>query len=312
MVERSMKGLFPVMSMPFDAQGRIDVEDLQREVEYTIEVAGVDGLAVAFASEISKLSEAERDLVTKTVVDQAEGRVPVVINTGAQGTDVAVQYSRRAEELGADAVMLLPPPEVTGGELGREYFGRVARVVAVPVFIQDAGPAFSPAEAARIARDNPNVCYAKVESSPPPLRIAEWAEATEGSMKIFGGASGAYVIEELRRGSVGTMPHCAFIEMFRRVLDLFNNGQKDHAEQEFNRHSPLFRTSVSALYMTKEILRRKGVFKAVHLRHPAAPQDEYSVKEFHRLVEVLGLANRTPTEPCHARGEYSVDTVGMQ
>ncbi|MEZ4674798.1 MAG: dihydrodipicolinate synthase family protein [Caldilineaceae bacterium] len=47
--------------------------------------------------------------MTTIVVDQVNGRVPVVINTGAPGTDLAVLYSRRAEELGADALMILPP-----------------------------------------------------------------------------------------------------------------------------------------------------------------------------------------------------------
>ena len=298
MINRSMKGLFPVISTPFDNQGRIDVEDLQRETEYNIEVIGVDGQVVAYGSELRVLSEADRDLITKTLVDQSKGRAPVVINTGSPGTNVAVQYSRRAEELGADAVMLLPP--VGGGEVGKDFFRRVADAVTVPVFIQDASPAFSPADAVQVAREKPNFCYAKVESSPPVLCISAWVKAVEGDMIIFGGDGGVRIVEELRRGSVGTMPHCAFIEMLRRVLDLFNSGQEDAAEQEFNRHTPVFRTPLSALYMTKEIYRRKGVFKTTHVRHPAGAidessgpgggQDEFSLKEFHRLLEVLEIA----------------------
>ncbi len=289
MVDRSMQGLFPILSMPFDAQGRVDVEDLQREVEYTIDV-GVDGLGVAFGSEINKLSEAERHLVTTTVVGQARDRVPVVINTGAQATDVAVEYSRRAEELGANAVMLTPPVGASG-ELVREYFGRVSEAVSVPVFIQDAGVApMSSAVAAQISGERANVCYAKVETSPPPVRVAEWVEAGGEDLIVFGGASGGYIIEEMRRGSVGTMPHCAYLGMFRNVLDLFDGGREDEAVQEFNRHTPVLRSPAAGLWGTKEILRLKGVFKAVHVRHPAAPPDDFTWREFRSSVDALGLA----------------------
>src|SRR5437899_10703771 len=98
--------------MPFDKVGHIDLETLRREVEFMVE-AGVHGVGIALASEVPTLSEAERDLALSTVVDQARRRVRVVMNTGAAGTDLAVLYSRRAEDLGADAVMLLPPPPAT-------------------------------------------------------------------------------------------------------------------------------------------------------------------------------------------------------
>ena len=84
MVDRSMRGLFPILAMPFDAHDDIDVEDLQREVDFAID-AGVDGLGIAFGSEVNRLSEDERGLAARTVIAQAAGRVPVVVNTGADG-----------------------------------------------------------------------------------------------------------------------------------------------------------------------------------------------------------------------------------
>ena len=83
MVDRTMRGVYPILAMPFDEQSRIDVEDLQREVDFAIE-AGVHGVGIAMASEIFKLSESERDLATTTVVEQVRGRVKVVVNTGAR------------------------------------------------------------------------------------------------------------------------------------------------------------------------------------------------------------------------------------
>src|SRR3989442_13898524 len=103
------QGVFPILVTPFDDQSRVDEEGLRRLVEFNID-AGVHGLGVALGSEVFRLSEAERLQVTRIVVDQARGRVPVVINTGASVTELAVLYSRTAAEAGPDALMGMPPP----------------------------------------------------------------------------------------------------------------------------------------------------------------------------------------------------------
>jgi 4-hydroxy-tetrahydrodipicolinate synthase len=108
MPESRMEGVFPILVTPFDEQLRVDEESLRRLVEFNLEAA-VHGLGVALGSEIFRLTEAERLQVTRIVVDQARGRVPVVINTGAQGTELAVHYSRTAEDAGADALMVSRP-----------------------------------------------------------------------------------------------------------------------------------------------------------------------------------------------------------
>lgn len=90
-----MSGVFPILVTPFDEQSRPDEESLRRLVEFNI-AAGVHGLGLALGSEVYKLSEAERATVTRIIVDQTRGRVPVVINTGAAATDLAVLYSRTA------------------------------------------------------------------------------------------------------------------------------------------------------------------------------------------------------------------------
>ena len=168
------QGVFPILVTPFDDQSRVDEESLRRLVEFNIG-AGVHGLGVALGSEVFRFSEAERRQVTRIVVDQARGRVPIVINTGAQGTDLAVLYSRMAEEAGADALMVMPPTLVPAGPIElREYFRAISDAVRIPIFIQDAGSPPVPAGLARqIAAESERVRYIKVESTPLPQRVAE-------------------------------------------------------------------------------------------------------------------------------------------
>lgn len=294
MVDRTMKGVYPILSMPFDDNDRIDVEDLQREVEFCID-AGVHGLGIAMASEIFKLSEAERDLATKTVVDQVNGRVKVVINTGAPGTDLAIQYSKRAEELGADAVMVIKPTAIpTSDAEVREYFRRISNAINIPIFQQDIGTApLGPGMAVQIARESENACYAKVETPPTPPRVTEAKALGGDDLIVFGGAGGNFYLEELRRGSVGTMPGSAIPEVFRRVWDLYHDGKDEEATAEFNRYGPLLRELGQALgiafHLTKEVMRLRGVFKTANVRHPAARPDDLAFREIGQMVESLEL-----------------------
>ena len=85
MSAQAMCGVFPILITPFFEDGRIDEGSLRRLIKFNLD-AGVHGLGVALASEIFKLSEGERDEVTRIVVEQVGGRVPVVFNTGAPGT----------------------------------------------------------------------------------------------------------------------------------------------------------------------------------------------------------------------------------
>ncbi|MED5428900.1 MAG: dihydrodipicolinate synthase family protein, partial [Chloroflexota bacterium] len=82
MTDTSFRGLFPILAMPFDENGNVDEDDLRKEVEFCIST-GADGLGLAMASEMPKLSEDERNSAAKIVVEQSSGRAKVVINTSA-------------------------------------------------------------------------------------------------------------------------------------------------------------------------------------------------------------------------------------
>lgn len=140
-----IRGIVPILITPFDEDGRVDEISLRNLVEFNI-AADVHGLGVALGSEIFKLSDSEREIVVKCVVKAVRGRVPVVINTGASGTDVAVQHSKSAQDLGADALMVLPPtflPVPPDGVV--EYYRQISKAVRLPIFLQDAAQGPIPA-----------------------------------------------------------------------------------------------------------------------------------------------------------------------
>ncbi len=295
MVDRSMSGVYPILSMPFDKDGRVDEEELRHEVEWAIGF-GVQGLGIAMASEIYKLTEKERDMVLNVVVDQAAGRAKIVMNTGAEGTDLSVIYSRRAEELGADALMIRPPTYIPSGtEEDLLYFRTIAESVSIPIFLQDQSEApVAPATAVRLARDHENLCYIKIETPPTVPRVAEAALLRgDSGLILFGGAGGNYVFEEVHRGTVGTMPGCTMPDVFMRVWKMWHEGDRDAAQREIHRHAAFMRTINQGLglspWIYKEVLVRRGVFKAAYARRPAKPPDQMQLLEINTLMDELNL-----------------------
>ncbi len=297
MPDRTMAGVYPIISMPIDSQGRIVMEDLRKQVDWLIET-GVHGIGIAVASEVYKLTEAERDEVLRAVVDQAAGRAKVVMNTGAEGTDVAIHYSKRAEELGADALMIRPTSFIpTVQEENIAYFERIAQAVTIPIFLQDQGSAtVGPAMAAECARRHENLCYIKVETPPTVPRMAETRQLSEGTgLILFGGAGGAFVLEEFRRGSVGTMPGSTLPDVFVKVWDLWQAGEEDAATAEFSRYSTIIRTLAQgqglANWVYKHIMVRRGIFEpgSAYARHPALKPDDLHLKEIDQQLEELDL-----------------------
>jgi dihydrodipicolinate synthase/N-acetylneuraminate lyase len=294
MTTATMRGVFPILVMPFDERGQIDEDSLRSLVEFNVG-AGVHGLGVALGSEIFKLSEAERDHVTRIVVDQVRGRVPVVINTGAAGTDLAVHYSRAAEQNGADALMIIPPSFMPAGpgEV-REYYRAISDAVGIPIFIQDTPAAPVAAGLARqLAEECRHVRYIKVETLPITSRVADMVATAGEQLVVFGGAGGGYFIEELRRGSQGTMPFCSQPEAFVGVWNLCQGGDERAARELFDRMiAPINRIAAQGAgifyHVHKELLRRRGIIRTAKVRSPAPPVDELTERELQQAIDELG------------------------
>ena len=291
-----MSGVYPILYMPFDQRGHMDLDDLAAQAEWLVG-QGVDGVGLAVGSEIFKLTDEERDGALAAVVTQVRGRARVVMHAGAAGTDLAEGYARRAAALGADALMVTPPaflpvpPDVT-----LEHYRRVAAAGALPVFIQDLWTMpMPPALAVRIAREVPLARYIKAETPPTPDRTAELGALGGGDVTVFGGLGGVSYVAELRRGSVGTMPGPVVPEAFVEAWRMWLAGEEAGAEARMEQVAPLLgllmRSIDGSYHLTKEILRRRGVIRSTGVRMPTARPDALAFAEAERLVERLELSS---------------------
>ena len=299
MVDRSMRGIFPVLAMPFDPDGNIVIEDLQREVDW-IAGHGLSGVAIALGSEVYKLSDRERDLVLKTAVEAANGRLKVVMNTGHEGTRVSVDYAKSAEDLGANALMIKPPSfaQLPNADV-TAYYVAIAEAIDIPIFMQDVtGASVPPPLAVQLAKAHENLCYIKVEVAPSVPRFADLVARTGATGLIpFGGSGGQFLLEEARRGSQGSMPWSVIPDVYARVWDDFQSGNEIDAEIQYRRYAALNRTIAQgmscAMWINDHILVRRGVFQATSQpRQPAPKPDDQSFKELDAILEELDLIGK--------------------
>ncbi|MGH2435606.1 MAG: dihydrodipicolinate synthase family protein, partial [bacterium] len=152
------EGVYSVLPTPFETNGDLDEASLRRIVALFLN-AGVNGLTVlGVTSEVAKLDEEERARVLDIVVEEVNGRVPVIAGTTAEGTRTCVTYSRRAREAGASAVMVSPPrmAKVNSDAVVRHYH-TLSAAVDLDIVVQDypplSGYAMEPWLLARIARE---------------------------------------------------------------------------------------------------------------------------------------------------------------
>ena len=190
---------------------------------------------------------------------------------------------------------MVTPPVGVSAEVVKEYYRRVSDATTMPIFIQDVPTAaVSPALAGEMAREIEGVQYIKAENPPTPASIAGFVKEGGDALTVFGGAGGAFFVEEMRRGSVGIMPHAALPDLFRSVWDLYQSGDEAGAVAEFNCMTPLLRVMTqgagpSSLHLVKETLRLRGVFTSVNVRHPDTPPSEFTYRELREAVEAAGL-----------------------
>lgn len=103
-----IKGSNPALVTPFK-DGQLDLDTLKKLVEWHIEQGSHGLVPVGTTGESPTLTHEEHDLVVKTVVDAAAGRVPVVAGAGSNNTAETVRLVKAAKEVGADAALVVTP-----------------------------------------------------------------------------------------------------------------------------------------------------------------------------------------------------------
>lgn len=309
------EGVFPIVNTTFHDDGSLDLVSQRRLVRFLLD-AGAHGLGLfANASEGYTLADSERRELLKAIVEEVDGRVPIVVSTGHTGTDQAVALSVEAEQHGADALMVMPPYYVRPDADGLfEYYAAISAAVNIPIQVQDA-PLMTQVSMgapllARMAAELEQVRLVKVEAPPTPPKISEVRRVAGDSLLLHGGLNGQFFLEELGRGSRGVMPGTDMTDMFVRVWNLHEQGLHREAWAEFTPYLPLVRYELQpglGVSVMKHNLKAGGVIASSRVRHPTRTVDEQGVREIEQLragLDLLALrwepGSSTPREVARA------------
>ena len=293
----SLTGVFNITPTPFYEDGRIDADSVRRLTDFT-RAAGVNGMTIlGVLGEADKLTERERDEVMALTIEAAGPDFPICVGTTHAGTDGCIALSRRAQEMGAAAVMVAAPKLARPNDsaLMRHYLA-VAEAIDIPVVVQDFPPAvggitMSVELIAGLGAATPRLAYLKLEDEPSPMKVSQ-VRAANPDITIFGGLGGMMFLEELRHGAAGTMTGFAFPEILVAIYRAWLSGDRDGAATIFYRYCPLIRFENQPrinLALRKHIYHRRGVIATPRARAPFAAVDDGTLADLDDLLTRLDL-----------------------
>ncbi len=272
------QGVFPVVPTTFDEAGALDLDSQKRCVDFMID-AGSTGLCIlANFSEQFVLSDDEREVLTQTILKHVAGRVPVIVTTTHFGTKVCADRSRRAQDLGAAMVMVMPPYHgatirVSEGQI-YEFFSQLSDAIDIPIMIQDApvsGTALPAAFLARMAKEIANVCYFKIETPGAASKLRELirlgGDAIEGP---WDGEEAITLLPDLHAGATGAMTGGGYPDGIRTIMDAWRAGKHDEAADAYQRWLPLinYENRQGGILTAKALMKAGGVIACEAPRHP--------------------------------------------
>lgn len=235
-------GVYPMIYAYFDADGGLIQAPVKASVEAMIR-HGVHGLAVlGLASEVNKLSRANRLQLLDWVCEANAGRVPLSVTVAENNVAGQIEFAGLAKERGANWLVLQPPPvsPIDESEL-LAFFSAVIDKVDLPVGIQNApqylGVGLSNAGLRELAHRHANFRLAKTEGS--AVAIARLVEETEGMFDVFNGRGGFELPDVLRAGAAGVIPGGESFDIFVKVYDAMRAGHEEEAERHYREVLPL-------------------------------------------------------------------------
>ncbi|MDF9877804.1 dihydrodipicolinate synthase family protein [Cellulosimicrobium cellulans] len=305
MTTPSFHGIVPPVLTPLTTDGEVDVASLERLVDHLV-TEGVHGVFVLGSTgEVAYLTDAQRDLVVRTVVRATAGRVPVMGGAIDLTTPRVVEQARALVAAGADAVVATAPVYALNDldEIER-HLRAVAAAVDVPLFAYDIPVRVrTKLPADLLVRLGTEGVLAGVKDSSGDdvaFRRLVAANAAAGSpLALF---TGHEVVADgmLLLGADGVVPGLANVDAggYVRLWDLARAGKWDDARVEQDRIAALFEIVFQAhgrsgdaagVGAFKVAAQRQGLIDTATMAFPVEPLDGEVADRVEEITRAAGL-----------------------
>lgn len=300
MKQNNFHGMMPILPTAITPDGKIDENSQRRLVQYALHCGAVAIGHFGFASEFHKISDVDRSELTKIIIDEVSGRVPVFIGVTAQGFDVAINYAREAEQLGADIIMAaLPLINLPTQDEAYKFYKSLSDAVPLPIIIQDipeSANVLSPELVWKMFQEIEHVKYVKAEGNNFIPKTEKIIHLSSGNLEVIGGAGGKNMIHLLRLGITSFMTGTEALDLHGSVVQEFLDGNEEKAaEIYYQKIMPYF-----AFYdsypeeLLKAMLYERGVIDHPNIIAPRAkePMSKIEWREFNWILDRIGFRKK--------------------
>lgn len=284
------------MVTPFDAKGNVDLEKVERLVEFLL-ANGTEGLVVAGTTgESPTLREEEKLALFEKVVTVVNKRVPVIAGTGSNNTYVSAQLTKKATALGVDGIMAVTPYYNKPSQEGMyAHFAAIAEATHLPVMLYNI-PSRSvvnlSAETIVKLSYIPNITSLK-EANGDLDHMVSVIEQTPDTFHLYSGDD-SLTLPALSIGAKGVVSVASHIigpEM-QQMMMAFRGGDVEHAANLHRKLLPIMKGLFTAPNPTcvKAALQIKG-FDTGGVRLPLVPPTSEQRQHLQFLIEQIGRAH---------------------
>ncbi len=184
----NVEGSWPALVTPFNEDDTVNYDMLRKLVGFHTENHSTGVLLMGSTGEAILLTQEERKKIIDTVLDEANGKIPVMVGVAAMTTRQTIENAKYAKDAGADAALIVQPPYIKPNQTALyHYFKDVGDAVDMPFVIYNnperCGVNVEPETIARLAQ-HPNFVAIK-EAGPDPYGVMRTVELTRGKFNVL-------------------------------------------------------------------------------------------------------------------------------
>ena len=289
-------GVMPAVTTKFTVDDQLDLDLFGVNIKAQLD-AGVHGIVLGGTlGEASTLSDAEKSILTQETVQLVNGQVPVLINIAEQTTKGAIAAAHKAQEDGANALMMLPPMRYKANDAEVvAYFAAVAQETNLPIMVYNNPVDYKIEVTLDMFNDilQYNNIKAVKESTRDISNVTRIKNAFGDRLKIMCGVD-TLALESLLMGADGWIAGLvdAFPAETVAIYELQRVGRIDEAIAIYRWFLPLLELDINPQLVQN--IKLAEVHEDIGSEHVRAPRLPLSGAERERVLQIIknGIATR--------------------
>ncbi len=289
------EGSYVALITPFKANGEVDEEKIRELVNWHIENGTAGIVPCGTTGEAPTLSFTEHEKVIKIVVEEAKGKIKIIAGAGSNDTNRAIELTKYAKELGADAALSTCPYYNKPSQRGLyEHYKKIAEESKFPIMLYNVpGRTGTNIEAETVAKlsEIPEIVAIK-EATGSLEQMIKIQELCGDKIEILSGED-HLILPMLSIGAKGVVSVVANI-MPREMSDLINLFLNKDFDSAYVLHTKLYEISRNMFIegnpvTVKTAMKILGMVDNDDVRLPLLPSSQNTYEKLEKLFREKGI-----------------------